>query len=446
MRKVVFSVFAILALASCSSDALVSNQGAGCTDSGSPIAFTVNKRNITRGDENVTVQNLESTQHYNFGVWAYKTRTDASQLVMSNYLVGYSNGSNLGYDKSNATTWASGAGSESDHTSPWFYEKLGNTEYGYTGNAGFYKVGQTDFMSANANQYLRYWDLAYTNTNFYAYAPYHASGVEFKDEIKTLTVVPSANTAAYNDPTLHEFIYAGAQATNSELKDVKLQFKHLGAQVKLQFFEEIPGYTVKLVDESADVKGVQATPATLTVSTGSPATKTYTKVDYYTSCGANISFSTPGSPSITNLDYTDAATTKDNLVFDVPEGVIPAKVSTGTQTYAKSGTVYYATPQPSDKLGFTFHVSYELEAEDNHEKITVHDARVFVPASMIQWEPNKRYIYNFKFTVNSTGTTNPQGDIDFNNPTVPEKSNVYPIVFDGATIEEYTDVNKEIDL
>jgi len=108
--------------------------------------------------------------------------------------------------------------------------------------------------------------------------------------------------------------------------------------------------------------------------------------------------------------------------------------------------VYYATPQPSDKLGFTFHVSYELEAEDNHEKITVHDARVFVPASMIQWEPNKCYIYNFKFTVNSTGTTNPQGDIDFNNPTVPEKSNVYPIVFDGATIEEYTDVNKEIDL
>ena len=66
MRKVVFSVSAILVLASCSSDALVSNQGAGCTDSESPIAFTVNKRNITRGDENVTVQNLESTQHYNF--------------------------------------------------------------------------------------------------------------------------------------------------------------------------------------------------------------------------------------------------------------------------------------------------------------------------------------------------------------------------------------------
>ena len=435
MKKIFIHAVAVMALASCSNDSLVDNRGASGTESQSPIAFNVNKRNITR----VVTNALEDKKHYNFGVWAYKTTGSTSQQVMNNYLVGYSNGSNLGYDISGSTTWASGAGNQEDHKSPWFYEKLGKTEYNYTGNAGFYKKDQADFMSVNNNQYLRYWDLAYTNTNFYAYAPYRSTGVTFDEATKTIIVAPSANTAAYDDPTLHEFIYAGAQATNSELKDVRLQFKHLGAQIKLQFYENVPGYTVKLIDESATIKGIQATPA---VKSGT----TYSKSTYYTSCGATIDYATPGSPTIKELNHTDAATTSENLKFDIPTGVIPAMVNSGDQSYATSATDYYAVAQPSGSTtGFTFHVSYELEAEDNHEKIIVHDARVFVPANMVNWEPNKRYIYNFKFTTNSTGTTDPQGSIDYTNPTVPATSNVYPIVFDGATIEEYENINKSVE-
>ena len=442
MKKVLCVTVAALALASCSSDGLVSNQGTSGTSDEMPIAFTVNKRNITRAESS----SLESKFHYNFGVWAYKTRTNGAptkQLVMENYLVGYSNGSGVGYDKTNATTWASGAGSQADHTSPWFYEKLGKAEYLNTDGSKGYTKDKADFMSANDDQYLRYWDLAYTNTNFYAYAPYRSSGVTFNETNKTIIVAPSANTAGYNDPTLHEFIYAGAQTTNKALEDVKLQFKHLGAQVKLQFYEDVPGYTVKLIDESATVKGIQATPAVKTVDN---STVTYTKSTYYTSCGATLDYTTPGAPTISALNHTDAATTGDNLKFDIPTGVVPACVKNGTQDYATSATDYYAVAQPSGSTtGFTFHVSYELEAEDNHEKIIVHDARVFVPANMVTWEPNKRYIYNFKFTTNSTGTTDPQGTINYTDPTVPATSTVYPIVFDGATIEEYENVNKSVE-
>lgn len=435
MKNVLCITVAAMAMASCSSDGLVSNQGTGGTSDEMPIAFTVNKRNITRAEPS----SLESKFHYNFGVWAYKTTSSASQQVMNNYLVGYSDGAGKGYDKTNATTWASGAGSESDHTSPWFYEKLGNAEYLNEDASKGYTKTQADFMSANVNQYLRYWDLAYTNTNFYAYAPYRASDVTFDEDTKMITVAPSANTAAYNDPMLHEFIYAGAQATNKEVKDVRLQFKHLGAQVKLQFYEDVPGYTVKLVDESATVKGIQATPA---VKSGT----TYTKSTYYTSCGATLDYTTPGAPTIKELNHTGAVTTGDNLKFDIPTDVVPAYDKNGTQTYAPSATDYYAVAQPfGSTTGFTFHVSYELEAEDNHEKIIVHDARVFVPANMVTWEPNKRYIYNFKFTTNSTGTTDPQGTIDYTDPTVPATSTVYPIVFDGATIEEYENVNKSVE-
>ena len=60
------------------------------------------------------------------------------------------------------------------------------------------------------------------------------------------------------------------------------------------------------------------------------------------------------------------------------------------------------------------------------------------------WQPNTKYTYTFKITKNSTGTTNPDDTIKLNDPTVPADPTVYPIVFDGATIADYTtDVTKE---
>ena len=417
----------LVAMASCSGDALVNNSGSEDIDSEAPIAFSVNKRNITRGESS----SLEQNQHYNFGVWAYKESAASSMQVMGNYLVGYSDGAGKGYDKTGSTTWNSATGAETDHLSPWFYERLGCAEYQNEDAAKGYTKSQTAFMSANQNQYLRYWDLAYDNTRFYAYAPYRSSGVTFNQATYTMTVAPSAQTAAYDDPALHEFIYAGAVAKNADMKDVRLQFKHLGAQVKLKFYEDIPGYKVRLVDVTTAGSGIQATPAQKTNTT-------YTKASYYTSCGATIDYHTTVSPVATAV-YDGAATTQANLVFSIPQETIPAKVATGTQTYVWSPTVYYAVAQPTGSTtGFTFHVSYQLIAEDNGEVITVHDARVFVPADITSWQANTRYVYSFKFTTNSTGTTDPNGHIDVDDPTVPQKSNVYPIVFDGATIEDYS--------
>lgn len=416
-----------LAMTGCSSDALVDNKGRGETESGAPIAFNVNKRNITRAE----VTSLESNKHYNFGIWAYKATATNSMQVMDNYLVGYSDGAGKGYDHSASTTWSSTSGAETDHLSPWFYEKLGTAEYQNEDAAKGYTKSEKAFMSANQNQYLRYWDLAYDDTDFYAYAPYRAEGVTFNKEANVMTVAPSANTAAYDDPTLHEFIYAGYVAKNADMKDVKLQFKHLGAQLKLNFCEDIPGYKVEILDVTTAGTGIQATPA---VKSGSA----YTKAKYYTSCGASIDYSNITAPTAAT-NYDGAQTTEDNLKFKAPKGTIPAKTLSGTQDYAWSETVYYAVPQPAGSTtGFTFHVTYQLTAEDNGEKITVRDARVFVPANVTSWQPNTRYIYAFKFTTNSTGTTDPNVNIDLDNPTVPEKANVYPIVFDGATIEDYS--------
>ena len=471
MKKSVLFAVATMALASCSSDGLVNNSSSGGSEA--PIAFSVEKKNITRG-----TQNLEDTKHYNFGVWAYKVKGSNSQLVMNNYLVGYSNETTKkGYEHSGCSTWAATIGDQDDHTSPWFYENLGTSEYTYTGTDGYYTKNDGNYTSANANQYLRYWDLAYTNTNFYAYAPYRKAGVKFENN--QIKVDAAAQTAGYNDPSLQEFMYAGAQATNSALKDVQLQFKHLGAQVNLRFYESVRGYKVEIIDvigndANGDPTGIQATPAIVTES-GTPATKSYTKKPYFISCGATIDYTTVTNPTATvnfptDAQTTDAQTTEDNLKFTIPGKdnglekydskrsvtyyVIPDSTKLEDQKYAESPTVYYPVAQPTDsEVGFTFHVSYKLIAEDNGEEITVKNARVYVPAYVMNgtkkdyiaaWQPNTKYTYTFKITKNSTGTTNPDDTIKLNDPTVPADPNVYPIVFDGATIADYTtDVTKE---
>lgn len=430
MKKTMILAAAALVLASCSSDELINSpKTAGDT----PIAFSVDKKNITRAT------NLEALGHYNFGVWAYK-KTPGTKIVMNNYLVGYSNGTDKGYENTGASTWDGSAGSEKDHKSPWFYENLGKDEYSYDG-ASFYKKSQTAYMSANEHQYLRYWDLSFATTEFYAYAPYRAEGVTFNNDTRTITVAHAAQTAGYDDASLKEFIYAGAEATNADLKDVKLVFKHLGAQLNLRFYEDVPGYRIEIIDVDGTGTGIQATPATMT---DNGTSKTYTKSEYYTDCGATIDYASNPNTPVATVNFTGANTTDANLVFAIPgNGVIPEVVATGTQTYANSPTVYYPVAQPTtSETGFTFHVSYKLIAEDNGEVVVVNDARVYVPAKdgttyIAAWQPNTKYTYTFKITRNSTGNTDPAYP-DVNNPTVPATPTVYPIVFDGATVEDYT--------
>ena len=237
MKNYYYFSIAALVLAGCANDEIVDNGGKDNREV--PIIMSANKSNITRA---TTAPNLETNKHYNFGVWAQKTKSSgtAAQTVMMNYLVGYG-GTNVGYEHTNSTTHAAVPGTTDDHTSPWFYEGLGNTEYTYSGTEGYYTSSQEAYMSANANQYLRYWDLAYTNTYFYCYAPYMASGVTTTmntDGSATMkfseTTLRDGYDCALNsgykkgtavnptiDRSLSEFMYAGHKAINSDLKDIK---------------------------------------------------------------------------------------------------------------------------------------------------------------------------------------------------------------------------------
>lgn len=407
MRKILTYAVSALALASCSSDSLVSDSP---VNNEAPIAFNAGQKNITRATE----KNLEDAKYYDFGVWAYKTKGTTSQLVMENYLVGY-NGTN-GYPKSGVDA------------NTWFYEGLGNEDY-------------TGSTAKNKKQILRYWDLSYTNTNFYAYAPYNTA-VLFDVDTKTITVPASVNQAG----TDHDVIYAGTKAINASNYNspVSLKFKHLGAKVNLKFYHDIPGYNVELLEVTKDGNDIQATPA-------KPDGTNYTAAKYFTESKATITYDNDMVPTAT-VDLTGEAKADANLVFKLPNDskVVPAAVTTGTQNYLESPTTYYAVAQPkSSTTGFTFHVSFKLTAKDNGEVITVKDARVFVPASVTDtttdpatttyiaaWQPNTKYTYTFKITKDTNGTTE-ETTPDVTKPEVPATPALYPIIFDDITIVDY---------
>lgn len=508
MKKVFLFATAAVLLVGCSSNELLDSPTGDLAGKGeTPIEFNVQKQNITRA------ANLESVKHYNFGVWAWKVNGKNSledQEIMNNYLVGYSSETDkVGYEHSGATTWAAGPGSESDHLSPWIYEGLGTSEYTRSANAAgenYYTTSDADYLSNNANQYLRYWDLAYVNTNFYCYAPYNKNVTFAYDKsthVGTMTFPattsvrdgyeePQNTTYSHFDRSLSEYMYAtNVQATNSNLSDVTVPFKHMGAQLFIRFYEDIPGYKVEIIDLNAergtsastayDKNGIQAAPAVAPTSG-----TTYTKGSYYTTNGATLTFDESAATAF-SPNFTSATTVETPLMFKIPQAglstdnaaycpsnlstfaategnttshkVIQEKVTSGDQKYSYSPTIYYPVAQPTTSTtGFTFHISYRIIAEDNGEVITVHNATVHVPVKgtvadgttdtpisggteyyITAWQPNVKYTYTFKFTKNSTGTTNPDGsDIDPTDPTPSTTKSLYPIVFDAATIEDYT--------
>ncbi len=386
MRKILTYAVSALALASCSSDSLVSDSPANTQ---APIAFTAGQKNITRSTK------LEAAKYYDFGVWAYKTKNASFDVVMNNYQIGCSGYGS--FKKEGAT----------DGT--WFYDGLNS-------------------------QVLRYWDLSYDNTNFYAYAPYNTA-VLFAEDTKTITVPASVNQAG----TDHDVIYAGTKMTNSSHDKVPLEFKHLGAKVNLKFYHNIPGYKVELLEVTSGGNDIQATPAT-------PGGTSYVDAHYFTKAEATIKYNDNMVPTA-SVDVTGEGNSDDNLVFKLPNGSkeVPAE-TTGTQNYLESPTTYYAVAQPKGSTtGFTFHVSFQLTAKDNNEVITVKDARVFVPASVTEagnttyiaaWQPNTKYTYTFKITKDTKGTTSGAAP-NVDDPKVPTTPALYPIVFDNITIVDY---------
>ncbi len=438
MKKSILLAAPALVLASCASDAIVDEHLGGYTGkTDAPISFITNQKNITRGKSP-----LQEKGHYNFGVFAYKN-TEATNNIMENYLVGYSDVvNNAGYKFGANQTTQGDSNGELNGKSMWQYEGLGSAEYDYTGGEGYYTKDQMTYMSNVANQYLRYWDNASENTMFYAYSPYvNGTGTAtYDNSTKVMTIPDGTIVAGMNNPTAYEFMVAANQVVKANYgHDVALNFNRLNAKVNIKFWEDIDGYSVRIIDlKEGTYTGVQAKPAKCT-GTANTTGATYTVAEYYTKSGATVDFTTYTSPVITMATGTK---TSDALVFSAPTA---DAIGTTRALASASEDTYYAIPKGATTetdCGFTFHVSYELTSTTG-EKILVKDARVFVPATNCNWAANTHYTYIFKITKGSNGSTENDPTIDPNDPDVPTEGGLYPIVFDNCTVVDYTEAESD---
>ena len=470
MKKFLLMAAVATTLVNCSSDFDLS-EGQGGGGVSDVIGFQVQGRNsIKRGT-------LQEANHYNFGVFAYKS-TDQTNNIMDNYLVGYLDPK--GYTKAGSTT--DDPNSNVDGKSNWMYEGMGWAQFQGT-YAGENVAKGSKYASNNEYQYLRYWDNSAESTCFYAYVPYlnakangnktvsyvdgtakgtdtdPITGAALNTDTYVMTFPNGTIKHGYDDEQAYEYMYASTQVAAANYgHDVQLAFKRLNAKVNIKFWEDIPGYSVHMIDLGNVVGQDWTISAVPSIKEAGQGTYGYKLGKIYTENGVKIKFNTDAS--VYEIKQYEGTTTDAPLKFATPTA---ATIGESRIEATLSPTTYFAIPKYNTgavlsntaanindngtletnlaSTGLTFHVSYELISTTG-EKITVKDATVHVPYNYCEWKENTRYTYIFKITKNSNGTTG-GATPDPTNPSVPTETALYPIVFDNCTVEEWKDNESE---
>lgn len=237
-----------------------------------------------------------------------------------------------------------------------------------------------------------------------------------------ITATPTAKAATDTEP-----------ATTAYKDVVQFQFRRLGSQMRIGFYETVSGYAVK--DLIFYYIGAPSGSRELGVGTAFPQNGKYTvKYDDVTNAakvkfaGANNVMAFAGNFGA--LDYTYAHTQEgvaakpyldlDGTATDTPVeaflGTTSAQATYGKGTYTIDGTpgIYSdykpILPHEENTMKMQLRVDYTLIALDGSgDSIHVRDAYVSVPADFLKWKPNYSYTYLFKISDQSNGYTGKGG-------------------------------------
>ena len=389
-------------LAGCASDALVAPE-----ETAEPLAEAeaIGFGSIARAKTRVSHE--ESAALLGNKFWVYGTKTKGTDVspVFDNYLVEYT---------------ASSAGSTATNTHDWEY-------------AG--KVSKK-----GAVQGVKYWDFSAERFDFVA-----ATGLAADELIKNttdgvrvnitdvdamtkiyvadrITATPTAQAATATTP-----------ATSAYKDVVQFQFRRLGAQMRIGFYETVPGYAVK--DLIFYFIGAPSGSRELGVGAAFPKNGKYNvKYDDATNAAvvefAGATNELAFSGNFGKLDYTYSNTqegiaSKPYLDLDGTSTATQVKAFLGTTstnaTYGKGTYTIDGTPDvvsaykpilpyEENSLKMQIRVDYTLIALDGSgDSIHVRDAWVSVPANYLKWKPNYSYTYLFKISDNSNGYTGKGG-------------------------------------
>lgn len=212
------------------------------------------------------------------------------------------------------------------------------------------KFADTDWTYSPA----RYWDYSTSSTTFIAYSPYNDLAI-----------------SSGNDQSV-EFLYAKETVSKDDYgKPVELNFKHANAQVCLEFYTDIAGYTVDITND-------------LTATPSGSYTTGYSSV-------------TLPSPTNDNLTYSGETTGSESLSFSKPDG----DISTNSESATASPTIYYAAPQGTG-TSFTVNVAIRLTpTTDSHNVMKEYTATATIGEDLTHWASGYRYVYRFNISENN---------------------------------------------
>ncbi len=446
---------ATFALTSCVNDEFIGDNdatlAAEAAGDGS-IGFGFNMPNATRA---LTGATAAEKLGYNFYVTGTKgTEDDAHPtptLVFDNYLVHY-DANTAGTTKSNTHNWEY-VGIDQSSATP--AERLPEN------------YDRVKLSSTSGAQTIKYWDYATEQYDFLAFstgtceAVLNNSGAANQIGVTAMkygtTLTSGATAYTFDIPSTT----ALKQAYISDIvevplanygKVVQLQFKSLGAKIRLALYETVPGYSVKdvvfytvdgttdLTDAlkngtgkliSADANGIpnkgkvnvifnhvgntndgeaDYNKASATVAAPGVGPMTYDKY---------LTFGTLASPQLKGRERAEV--TDDNIYLG---RTLPNASFVGDPADAFYQTVFPVNA-PS---ALTLRVNYTLVPIDGAaETITVKGARAVVPSTYTKWLPNYAYTYIFKISDNTNGWT---GATD-------KDAGLFPITFDAVVAQVY---------
>lgn len=402
-RNLILASLTGVALASCTSDDFtgqVAIDELNVHEGVTAIDFGSKAKAPTRATHEESAR-LLNNQFYVYGT---KTLGGTTSAIFDNYLVEYE---------------ANSAGSTESNTRDWEY------------------AGKTS--KKGATQAVKYWDFSAQKYDFVA-----VTGLASDEVIKNTTDglrIKVADANALGNIYVADRVTATptAKAATSTTpasvaygNTIELQFRRLGARMRVGFYETLPGYAVK--DLVFYYIGAPSGSYEVGVGGAFPKSGSYS-VTYNDATNEAVS-SFAGADNemeFTNkfgtLDYTSAASQageadKPYIGTDSKPTATPANLFLGTTsadaTFAKGTYIIDGESKVSDfkpilpnennSLTLRLRLDYTLVALDGSgDEIHVRDAYVAVPLKYLQWKPNYSYTYLFKISDASNGYTGAGG-------------------------------------
>ena len=383
MKKNLFLATAVLAIAACTSEEFIGDEALRqANENGRAISFGFDVPMATRAGGETAATALNN----NFVVFGYKTMSSGTtQTVFDNYQVNWTN------NTANTTT---------SNSANWEYVGYKNLPQGVSTNAGVSAFSAlTGDGQANANaidQTIKYWDLAATQYDFFAYSLGAGSSSSWA-KASALT-----NSTYYLEGTEAQLgtCYISKKKTitspSSSATEVELEFRSFLSKIQLKFYETIPGYSVKDVKFYPSAEGTSATtPALYASSQILPTGGRYT-----------VTFDASGYPLLALETSSPAPTYKANVnTFSATltgYAGVEYKEAAGDYLGRASNTAtstdeVTVLPNPANTGALTLKIDYTLVSRDGTgEEINVTGKTAVVPAAYAQWKPNYKYTYIFK--------------------------------------------------